>query len=293
MKKETTNLQNFKKELEEDIKNFDDYNKKALQHKNSNSKSEPNQEIRSRQELPLNLNTNSSHLSKADKKNALTDSLKHKSKINKALKVLLTVLVFLGIITIGFYCFLQWELGRIQHNENEPIDDSAISKAVDLDDKYGLGHAGATAISDPSIMNILLIGQDRREGQKSEMRSDAMIIASINSQTKKIIQISLMRDMYLPIPGYGYGPLNTTYMVGGFKLLNETIEKNFGIHIDGNMEVDFYRFINLMDILGPIEIELSKEEAEYLNNNSSNNWSNMSGINEHGWVLTEGKNMII
>lgn len=96
------------------------------------------------------------------------------------------------------------------------------------------------------------------------MRSDSMIVCSINTKTREITLTSLMRDMYLPVPGKGYGMINATYLAGGFELLNQTIEKNFGIRIDGNVEVDFERFIGLMNLIGPVDLDLSAEEAEYL-----------------------------
>ncbi len=125
---------------------------------------------------------------------------------------------------------------------------------------------GETEVTtDKKVKNILLIGQDRREDEDEQQRSDSMIICSVNMKTDKITLVSLMRDMYVPIPGYQSNRINASYAIGGMKLLDETIEKNFGIHIDGNVEVDFEGFIDSMSEVGELEMELTQEEADYIN----------------------------
>lgn len=140
-----------------------------------------------------------------------------------------------------------------------------VDGEFDRQNTYGVEEYEPKLITSDDVTNILLIGQDRRKGDKAQMRSDSMIVCSINRATKEITLTSLMRDMYLPVPGKGYGMINATYLAGGFPLLDETIEKNFGIHIDGNVEVDFERFIGLMTLIGPIDLELSQAEADHLN----------------------------
>ena len=185
------------------------------------------------------------------------------------------------ILGASGYGILQWELNRIgRNNTSDEVTAEEVKNTIDTEDIYGLGKSNADLVYDPNITNILLIGQDRKEGQKAEMRSDAMIICSINSKTKEITLCSLMRDMYVPIPGYGYGMLNHTYMIGGFELLNRTIEKNFGIPIDGNIEVDFNRFMNLIDIMDGVNVDVTNEEAQYINKRKP------------GWNLAEGTNKL-
>ncbi|MFQ9799037.1 MAG: LCP family protein [Clostridia bacterium] len=99
------------------------------------------------------------------------------------------------------------------------------------------------------MVNILLIGQDRREGE-GRQRSDSMILATINKKSQSIYLTSFMRDMYVPIPGYSDNRINAAYAFGGMDLLDDTIETNFGIHIDGNVEVDFSGFKTLIDMMG-------------------------------------------
>jgi len=135
------------------------------------------------------------------------------------------------------------------------------------------------------IINILLIGQDRREGE-SRQRSDAMILCTFNTKNNTITMTSFLRDLYVQIPGYKPAKLNAAYQIKGMSLLDETLAVNFGVHVDANVEVDFNGFMKIIDLLGGVDINLTKAEASYLNTNG--NWG-VSG--EAGtWDLKEGMN---
>ncbi len=113
------------------------------------------------------------------------------------------------------------------------------------------------------IINIMLIGQDRRPGE-SRARSDVMILCTVNTATRELTVSSFMRDMYVQIPGYADNKMNAAYRYGGMKLLDKCLETNFGVHVDGNFEVDFDGFVEVIDLLGGVDIELSQSEANHL-----------------------------
>ena len=115
-------------------------------------------------------------------------------------------------------------------------------------------------LDDDDLLNILLVGQDSRPGE-GRQRSDAMIVLSINPKAKKASMISFLRDLYVQIPGYTDNRLNAAYAFGGFPLLKSTLNKNFGISIDGCFEVDFDGFRALIDQIGGVEINLTAAEA--------------------------------
>lgn len=120
-------------------------------------------------------------------------------------------------------------------------------------------------LEDDHLINILLVGQDRREGE-GRQRSDTMILCSINLETGETSLISFLRDLYVQIPGgYSDNRLNATYAFGGFDLLDATLTENFGVSIDGNFEVDFTGFEAIIDMVGGIDIELTSAEAAYMN----------------------------
>lgn len=116
-----------------------------------------------------------------------------------------------------------------------------------------------------AVTNVLLIGQDRRPDENGRTRSDAMIIVSMNRNTGKVTLVSVMRDTYVQIEGHQDNRINTAYRFGGAKLLCDTIEKNFGVHIDGTVGVDFSGFIDVIDAVGGVDIEVTAEEAGYMN----------------------------
>ena len=124
---------------------------------------------------------------------------------------------------------------------------------------------GVNPIDDDGLLNIMIVGQDRRAGQ-GDQRSDSMMLVSINTETKKVSLISFLRDMYVHIPREGYADnrLNTAYRFGGLTLLKETMRYNFGVSIDGCFECDFFDFIDIINMLGGVEITLTDREAAYL-----------------------------
>lgn len=134
------------------------------------------------------------------------------------------------------------------------------------------------------IINILLIGQDRRAGEYRS-RSDAMILCTINTEKHTLTMTSFMRDLYVQIPGYSDNRINTCYQLGGMDLLDACLELNFGIKVDGNVEVDFNGFMEAIDIVGGLDIELTSAEANYLNRRG--NWE---VTEEAPWNLYAGLN---
>lgn len=114
------------------------------------------------------------------------------------------------------------------------------------------------------VYNLLLIGTEALPQFGGE-RSDTMILVSINSRDNKIYMTSLLRDMYVHIPGHPDHKLNAAYSHGGSRLLVETVEQNLQVKIDGYVKVGFDSFEWIIDRLGGVEITLTAEEAEYLN----------------------------
>ncbi len=117
---------------------------------------------------------------------------------------------------------------------------------------------------DEDILNILLIGYDSRNADTGG-RSDTNILVSINRKTKEITMTSIMRDCYVVIPGHKNNRINAAYAFGGGSLLIETIEKNFQISVNNYVAVNFYAFMDIIDLIGGIEIEVSDAEAEVMN----------------------------
>lgn len=108
------------------------------------------------------------------------------------------------------------------------------------------------------------MGTDGREKELT-YRSDCMMIATIDSNNKNIKLTSLARDTYVDIPGKGKGKLNAAYFWGKEKLLFQTIEENFGIKLDKFIQVDFDNLMNIVFILGGVEIDVKEHEVDITN----------------------------
>lgn len=132
-------------------------------------------------------------------------------------------------------------------------------------------------VSDENITNIMLVGQNFREDEQNKL-SDTMILCSINRETKTLSMVSFMRDTYVALPAYaGHGAgrnrMNVCYALGsswtrttegGMEMLALCVEKNFGISVDHTIEVGFETFVNIIDLLGGVEVEVTEEEAKYM-----------------------------
>lgn len=226
--------------------------------------------------------------------------------MKKALKIIIPILLLCAaILGVGWY-LAQSRLSRVNRvepanivkvdpsSEDFEVDEELVKKIQESEDvdvvdpeEIDWGDADIQVMQDKDVVNLLLIGQDRREGQ-GRQRSDTMIICSINKKRDVIVLNSIMRDLYVPIPGYSDNRINAAYQFGGMPLLDQVIEESLGIHIDGNIEVDFDGFLEAMIELGNLDIELKKEEADYLNAHTD-----LADQTENGaevWNLKEGVN---
>lgn len=167
------------------------------------------------------------------------------------------------------------DASNIQANDPDAVTiDPDDDDAVDADDIY-IGGA-APLEQGGHILNIMLVGQDRREGE-GRQRSDSMILVTFNTSKKTITLTSFMRDQFVNIPGYGKTKLNHSYQYGGMKLLKETIYNHYGVNIHGMVEVDFSGFEDIIDLLGGVDIDLTSKEAKKMNGDGK--WSLTSGVN--------------
>ena len=109
-----------------------------------------------------------------------------------------------------------------------------------------------------SMRHLLLIGIDARPGETTG-RSDTMIIVTLDPDGNVIKLTSIMRDLYVEIPGRKNNRINATYVFGGPELLMETIELNFGVHIDHYIAVNFSMLGKLIDSIGGLTLTVENE----------------------------------
>jgi LCP family protein required for cell wall assembly len=119
--------------------------------------------------------------------------------------------------------------------------------------------------------NILLLGSDARPNEGG-FRTDVIVWLSLNPKDGYVSAISFPRDLYVSIPGYGYNRINTAFIYGGFDLLADTFEANFGVRPDKYVLVDFNGFTTVIDSLGGIDVQAAQNLSD-----SCARWINSSG----------------
>ncbi|MBR1821714.1 MAG: LCP family protein [Clostridia bacterium] len=112
--------------------------------------------------------------------------------------------------------------------------------------------------------NILLLGTDSRTSEK-DARTDTMIVLSINTETNEIRLASLMRDIWVNIPGHGGGKLNAACVYGGPELTVQCVNENFGLNIQYYVLVNMQCLAAIVDGLGGIRMDVSGSEASAIN----------------------------
>lgn len=179
------------------------------------------------------------------KKNSNENAGKKRKKKRSGLKNLLIFLAVLAIVLGGgWYVIVNSLYQKMSYTEIESVK--------------------AAAVKEDGVTNILLIGNDSRDNGE-DGRSDAMILLSISDKTKTIQMNSLLRDMYVEIPGHGGNRLNAAYAYGGAQLLMETIERNLGIEVNRYVQVNFEAFANVVDAADGVELELTNDEVQLVN----------------------------
>lgn len=210
----------------------------------------------------------------------------------RALIVACIILAVLLIVALSLYfiadSFLN-SINRIDPNQTYPLNDpDSIFEESEPVETDPVTEQAETIFKGTDVVNILLVGQDRREhDEEGPQRTDAMILCTINKSTKTLTMTSFLRDLWVYIPDMYNQRLNMPYKLGGFPLLNATLDYNFGISADYNIEIDFSGFMEAIDIVGGVEIELTSAEAKYLNKRG--NWGVESNQN---WELKKGVNLL-
>ncbi len=109
------------------------------------------------------------------------------------------------------------------------------------------------------IRNILLVGLDARPGE-TKSRSDTIVILTIDGNKNEIRMTSLLRDLYVTIPGVGNNRINTAWVYGEFELLRDTILENFGLQVDEYVAVDLTLLTDLIDEIGGLTLTVGTEK---------------------------------
>ncbi len=195
-----------------------------------------------------------------------SNKMRKRKKLTKRVIIsLVSFAVAIVMIVSGSGLIMMYSyLNNINYQAIDPESDAA-DKSKRIAETSGLNTSAYSGklLNDKQILNIMLIGADTRKGQTTGL-SDTMIIFSIDSKHKKLKMLSLQRDTWVIIPGYGENKLNSAFTYGGAELTVKTIQANYGIQIDRYAIVNFNSFKKIIDKLGGIDVELTQEEVDYI-----------------------------
>lgn len=189
---------------------------------------------------------------------------KKRGRAIRITSIVLSILLLIGGSGLLYYYSVLNSLKFVDISDNTstkatsstlPTSDGTFSKSQLSNDEL---------LEDSKVLNVMLFGEDNARGQEFG-RSDSMIMLSIDNRHKKLKMTSFQRDSYVYVDGYGYDKLTNAYAYGGPKLTIQTIESNFGIKVDRYAVVDYASFIDIIDVLGGIDLELTQEEIDYIN----------------------------
>lgn len=164
-----------------------------------------------------------------------------KKKKKKKFGILISIVVVL--LGLGLYYWFD------QYNKGLSLSEDGTLKEQNED--FGIFDGPEPQFGE---INIMLLGSDARKDE--EGRSDTLMIANYNQKTEKVKLVSIMRDTYVEIPGYGMHKMNSAYTLGGPELVRQTIKENFGMDVHYYAMVDFNGFPKIADIIAPDGIEV-------------------------------------
>lgn len=111
-------------------------------------------------------------------------------------------------------------------------------------------------------VNVLLLGADARPRSKN-FRTDTIILVTMNSDLGNVNVTSFPRDLWVSIPDYGPGRINTAWYFGGYPMLDKTFRHNFGVNPDYYAVINFSSFKQIIDSLGGLDIKVTQQLSDY------------------------------
>lgn len=178
-------------------------------------------------------------------------------RIKKKRRLLIVEIIILAVVALLAFGsgWLNKKLGLIQQNETDE------ERLITASEANGM-QAEDVALEGKDM--LVLVGLDTREGENAR-NSDTMIIASIDHDKKTVKLVSLYRDTYLNVGEDHYTKCNSAYNTGGPEQMLSMMNLNLDLNLTEYVTVNFQAVVDTLEILGGIDIELSRAEMENIN----------------------------
>ena len=210
------------------------------------------------------------------------------------LAVVLTIIIMLGLMVGVVLWYVNSKLGKVTQAEFvekdtsgqdlsalignlDETDPSIVTISTEATEPPTEDPADADYGQSGRVVNILVIGQDSREGEDHKL-SDGIMLLTLNKETRTLTMTSFLRDTYVKLANYrghecGWNRINTSYALGyswygdagAMEMLNLTIANNYGVNVDGDVELSFDTFVKVVDYVGGVDIELVGDEYTRMN----------------------------
>ena len=206
------------------------------------------------------------------------DNKTKKNGKKKGLKIFLAILLIIVILAGVGFGFIKSKLNKINY--------------VDInEEELGINDNANEELSE--FRNIVLLGLDSRDMDNTKgSRRDAIIIVSINKNTKEVNLISVYRDTYMEIEGHGLDKVTHAHAYGGPALTINTLNKNLDLNIKEFAAVNFEVVAELVDMMGGIELDIKQSEVaemnKYIDDTSKNTGITSKKITKAGKQTVNG-----
>lgn len=230
--------------------------------------------------------------------------------------VSLSALVLILSLVLGVSCYIQQNiLNRITFEDSSLSADLGNLDLIEIEDDGDTNEGDVLSSEEAStleqmidgglvspenlyradgVTNILLLGLDSRTKSTKGSRSDVMIILSVNENRRQIVMTSVMRDTCVNIPGRtALNKINAAHAFGGSPLSVKTVEQNFGVDIDRYVSINFYAFIDVVNALGGLELDISENERLVMNNYIEEINQYLGYGPDHGKLHQTGSNLLL
>ena len=202
---------------------------------------------------------------KTTNKRVLTEKQKAAKKRNRIVLLIVEVIILLVLLAVLYKVVTT--LGSNNDGEGGRVDIGDVIVNPELQESIEKAEEEGEEIYLSQYRNVALFGVDSLDGSLGAgNRTDTIIVASINLETKEVKLVSVFRDTYLNIGKDTYRKANNAYAKGGAEQAMGMLNMNLDLNISDFVTVGFEGLKETIDLLGGIEIEVDSEELKHINN---------------------------
>ncbi len=216
--------------------------------------------------------------SEEEKKKILTKAQKEQKKKKIRTRALVIILASLAVLLLVLFGIYHWILDHYLEKVNIVTEETGLifetdhpetEEVVELNGEMDANNLPLIC-DNKNVKNILLLAVDSR-GKEAGL-SDSMILLSINRKTEKIVLCSFLRDILARFPEEQGGPMAGKYSklthahsYGGPELTMAVLKETFNIDVDYYAKINFYSFVDMVDIMGGVDIYMTSSEIWWIN----------------------------